>query len=267
MSDYGGFIWVIDETRRGDELEGYIERNGTFTDTISASDWKTKNAEVFLISLDARSIHFASLARLGNKVATQKRIIRLSNFFKFEPAISIEGVNALLSASVKRHFARSSTGLGSRVPPKTWGEVISAIKRLQPSSAKSIDRIHELRQITPQLLDKPGAHIFIQERDAINLSLRIADIDPVQITDWSHPQGDSLAPFLHGLQNAVLTEDQMIAHDAEVFGDWKKISRYMVGAAIFRKGQEHLTVMNVNRHAIERTAGVDLIYYFHEYDS
>ncbi|MBO0723130.1 MAG: hypothetical protein J2P41_20065, partial [Blastocatellia bacterium] len=74
MSEYGGFIWVIDEARRGGELEDYIERNGTFTDTISASDWQAKYAEVFLISLDAKSVQFIALAHVGKKIATQKRI-------------------------------------------------------------------------------------------------------------------------------------------------------------------------------------------------
>ncbi|MBE9009997.1 hypothetical protein IQ250_07235 [Pseudanabaenaceae cyanobacterium LEGE 13415] len=59
----------------------------------------------------------------------------------------------------------------------------------------------------------------------------------------------------------------MIAHDAEAFGEWKKIERHVVGTAVFERGNERLTIMNVNRHAVEQTAGVDLIYYFYKYNS
>jgi hypothetical protein len=70
-----------------------------------------------------------------------------------------------------------------------------------------------------------------------------------------------------GLERVILDEDRMINHDAEVFGDWDRVKRYQVGATVFQKGQERLTVINVNRNKLEKTLGVDLIYYCHTYNS
>ncbi|MBW4515391.1 MAG: hypothetical protein KME11_09220 [Timaviella obliquedivisa GSE-PSE-MK23-08B] len=266
MSEYGGFIWVVDESNRASLLKGCIKYDKTFTDTMSASDWQTKYAEIFLISFDTHNIHYAAIARRSKKVVTDKYIIRLSNFVQFTPCIPFGEIETLLSSSVKRYFNKSSTGTGQRVPPKTWNEVTSAIKRLRPEASEDFDRLYSLRQITRSLLDRSGAEILLQERDAVNLSLRIADFDPIELTDWTPPE-EKLAPFLKGLRSAVLIEDQMIAHDAEIFGDWKRIQRYLVGTAIFEKGNEQLTIMNVNRHVVEQTAGVDLIYYFHKFKS
>ena len=266
MSDYGGFIWVVDESNRASLLEGHIKHDKTFTDAMSASDWQTKYAEIFLISFDTHNIDYAALARRGRKVVTDKYRVRLSNFVQFTPGIPFQEIETLLSSSVKRYFNRSSTGAGQRVPPKTWNEVTSAIKRLRPEVSENFDRLYSLRNITRSLLDRPGAEILLQERDAVNMSLRIAGFDPIEITGWTPPE-EEIAPFLKGLRSAVLIEDQMITHDAEVFGDWKKIQRYLVGSARFEKGNEQLTITNVNRHVVEQTAGVDLICYFHKFKS
>ncbi|MBE9014326.1 hypothetical protein IQ250_29475, partial [Pseudanabaenaceae cyanobacterium LEGE 13415] len=145
MSEYGGFIWGIDESKRAFVLKACIEDNDTFTDTISASDWKTKHAEIFLISLDIRNIDYAAVVRRSKKVATDKYGIRLSNFVQFTPRIPVEEIENLLSSFVKRYFVKSSTGVGQRVPPKTWAEVTNVIKSLRPQAAENFDRLSSLR--------------------------------------------------------------------------------------------------------------------------
>jgi hypothetical protein len=59
----------------------------------------------------------------------------------------------------------------------------------------------------------------------------------------------------------------MVVHDSQVFGDWSKIQQYAVGAAEFQRDGHKLTIMNVNRHKIEETLGVDLLLYHHSYRS
>lgn len=91
-------------------------------------------------------------------------------------------------------------------------------------------------------------------------------MDKGEVLGWERPK-DGLAPFVQGLSRCVLREDQMIAHDAQVFGDWKQVSRYLVGSASFERNGDHLTIMNVNRHPVEETLGVDLLYYHGRYAS
>jgi hypothetical protein len=138
---------------------------------------------------------------------------------------------------------------------------------MRPNIAESLDRLDDLRRLSPELFRKPGYEVLAEERDAVNLALRMSGFDQNELLDWVPPAGERLAPFLQDLQRARISEDQMIAHDAEVFGDWERLKRYQVGATVFRKGPERLTVMNINRHSIEHTLGVDLFYYQHRYDS
>lgn len=267
MSDYGGYLFILDEAERASRIEMYISSKGTFTDTISAADWRTKYAEIFLVSLDGGSIHYAALAHRGKTVATEKHQIRLTHFVEFSPPVPLEQIQSRLAQRLHPFFIRSSSGMGTRVTPKTWQNLISVIKQLRPRSAASLEQLEELRRLSPAFFRRPGSEVLAEERDAVNLALRMSGFDQSEILSWVPSEGEQLAPFLQDLEQAKISEDQMIAHDAEVFGDWERLRRYQVGAAVFRKGNERLTVMNVNRHSLEHTLGVDLFYYQHRYDS
>jgi hypothetical protein len=73
VSEYGGYLFIIDEAQRASRVEGHIHAEETFTDTLSVSDWHTKQAEIFFISLNGHSIRYAALAHRGKVVATDKR--------------------------------------------------------------------------------------------------------------------------------------------------------------------------------------------------
>jgi hypothetical protein len=269
MSDnmrYGGYFFVIDEERRATDIEEHIQQNDTFTDAISAPDWQAKQAEIFLVSLSQDNIEYVSLARRGKRVATQKYQIRLSNFYKFDPIISIREIMSALDNRTQSYLTRSSTGMGSRIPSMTWQNLIGIIKRIRPDSVSTLDRLETLRNFQPSFFNRQGAENVVQERDAVNMALRMSGFDSRHIVDW-RPPAEGVAPFLLGLEQAILDEDRMINHDAEVFGDWDRIRRYQAGAAVFKKGRERLTVVNVNRHKLEETLGVDLIYYCHRFNS
>ena len=265
MSEYGGFIWVVDESLIS-TYESNIKNEHTFTVAMSTTDWQTKKAEIFLLSFDGKCIHYASIARRNKKVVTGKNRIQLTNFVHLIPPIRLDEIDNSLSSFVRRYFIKSSVGTGERLPPKTWSEVTSAIKRLRPDISESFDRLYSLMTITPILLNKGGSAILIQERDAVNLSLRIAGFDPILLNDYVPPDKE-LAPFLKSLKSVTLREDQMIINDLDVFGEWERLRESFVGTVRFRKGNEQLTIINVNRLPLEKTMGVDLIYYFHKFDS
>jgi hypothetical protein len=267
MSTYSGYIFVIDEERRASRIESYISAAGTFTDTISVPDLQTKRAEIFFISLGGHSIRYAALAHRGKTVATEKRQIRFTNFVEFSPPVPFRQVQELLNTRLQAYFIRASSGIGARVTPKTWEDMVAVIKHLRPQSAEGLERLEKLREIGPSLFSKPGAEVLAEERDAVNLALRMSGFDHREILNWSPSDEEELPPFLQGLPKENLIEDQMVAHDAEVFGDWERLKRYKVGFAVFRKRTARLTIMNVNRHKIERTLGVDLLYYHDSYKS
>ncbi|MCI0619345.1 hypothetical protein L0244_40770 [bacterium] len=266
MSNYSGYLFLVDEAQRARSIEEHIHQDKTFTDTISALDWQTKQAEIFFIALNGWSIHCAALVRRRRRVATQKYLIRFSNFVEFEPAISISEIQDHLQRQIKHYFIHSSSGMGSRVPLETWQIFFDAVKKLRRNKSSDLDRLDKLREQQPDFFKRQGFEIVVHERDAINLALRMAGFDQSELLDWNPPDGE-LAPFLCGLRGAILKEDQMINHDTKVFGDWTRIKDDQVGTAIFQHDKERLTVMNVNRHDLEETLGVDLLYYLHKYES
>ena len=169
MDNRGGFILIIDELQRAQAIRGYIERDNTFTDTMSAPDWKTRKIDLFLVSLGAGSIHFAALARRGRRVATQKVQIRFSDIIHFGSPIPISEIQPKLQSRIKQYFIRSSSGLGGQVPPSTWHNLIAIIKQLRSGSAHDLDNLEKLRQLTPDVFNRPGVEIITHERDAIVL--------------------------------------------------------------------------------------------------
>ena len=68
MDNHGGFILRIDEEQRAQAIKDLIDRNNTFSDTLSAPDWKAKRASIFLISLGGEYLHYAALVRRGRRV-------------------------------------------------------------------------------------------------------------------------------------------------------------------------------------------------------
>jgi hypothetical protein len=266
MNDYGGYLFVVDEPQRAGSIKRHIKTKETFTDSISAPDWEPKQVEIFLICLEQTALHYAALVQRGRRVVTDKHLIRFSNFVEFEPAILLQDIQQKLQPQIKRYFMRASTGIGERITPKTWQGLLQAIKELRPDSSKALDRLVYLRQPPLGFFEKPGFHTVAAEKDAVNIALRMAGFAHHEILDW-HTPDDKPAPFLQGLSNAELIEDQIIEQDTKVFGDWKFLKPLNVGAVAFEKNGERLTIMNVNRNKVEHNLGVDLFYYHHRYGS
>lgn len=93
------------------------------------------------------------------------------------------------------------------------------------------------------------------------LLLGFQGIERDALRDWE-PE-DQPEPFLRGLPQATLREDQILNHDLGVFDDWDVIAESAVGAVHFEKDGVGVTVVNVNRTPVEEVLGVDLLY-FHE---
>jgi len=142
---------------------------------------------------------------------------------------------------------------------------LNKTKLCYPNKLEEIEELERVIDGKNSMYHGAGAEIIAQEKDAICLALRVAGFSDPDLPVWS--SSDEPAPFLSGFKSVSIREDPMVAHDAEVFGDWKRISRYVVGATEFVKEGHKLTIMNVNRQKVEETLGVDLIMYHHTYKS
>jgi hypothetical protein len=268
-SEYGGYAFEFN----GGTAEKILRRRRTgkaFSDAISVYGWDNKVVEVCLISFESKQLHGAALGRRGVEVVTDKYRITFSNFIGFEP-ISFEEVEAKVGLDIESILAHSAQGINKRVSPEDWANLLNLIKGLRPGAATDLEELEKIREHASRNLEREqGFQIMAQEKDAFGLALDIFGEHRQAIMPQWRPDHSEYrpAPFIRGLNKTFLREDGMIFHDLGVFSDWKEIRRYQTGpTAVFRKGHEVLTIVNANRNPIEKSLGVDLVYYNHYYDS
>ena len=268
MPRYSGYLIKFDEEQRADWLRESQEWRGTFSDALSAPDWGFKDYEVCLLSLDGSSIELACLGRRGKVVATAKYRVEFSTFVPLTP-LPFEEIERRIGARFRSHFIRSTTGRGHRVPPETWSELINVVKESRPDSAQAIDNLIRLQEASKREFRGSAAETVALERDAVGVALDVFDrskeLRKRSLSRWSPPP-DTLAPFMEGVDAVRLTEEQMLAHDSNVFSDAVAGTPTVYGRR-FAIGDRLLDVVYQNRTAVERTLGVDLIYYNHTFDA
>jgi hypothetical protein len=269
MPGSGGFVYVVDETRRADQVIAAIESGGKFTDALSVRDWGLRQAQLALISVDGQEILYAALARKGNRVATAKARAMFSNLVTLDNPLPLTALEFALPGRLESYLTRATSGLAAPLPPQLWARLFDTVKaRQKAETAGALEHLARLVELDPETFLRAGSEIVADERDAVNIALRIAGFDEQNILRWSVDRDQPVAPFLQGLGESVLREDTMVAHDHRVFGDWEIIREAQVGAVEFAgRGGKYLTIVNANRTPIEQTLGVDLIYYFADYES
>ncbi len=263
----GGYFLVIDEWKRELGIEGLIAIEGTFTEAVSAPDWQNKDVEIVFLSMDGDAIDYICLGRRGrSRAASFKNQIRFTNFYRFDPPIVLNDLIEDFTARLRPHLIRTSQGHGQRVPPSTWAELLDTVERMRPESVEAIARLERVRRRAIRPWTK--SRTVIEERDAVNLALRMADMNERDLLAWDPGDDDDPPePFLAALEVSLGYEAQMIEHDAGVFGGWRRVRKHLRGATQFERGRRRLTVFNVNTRDVESTLGVDLIYYIARYDS
>lgn len=267
MADYSGFCVIFDEEQRSDLLKERGAMDWNFSDVFSAPDWGFKKLEVCFLSFDGVNLDYVCLARRGNKVATAKYLVTFSDFVDLSE-INIQELGENLSGNLRTNYARSTSGLGGRIPPTTWNEVVKTVKEFRPDQAEAIDRILKLRLANKSIYSGHSAEIVALERDAVGMALDIFDKTKVLRKDtlggWAPPE-DKMPPFLDGVDAIKLSEEQMLANDVSVFPEAVSLQT-RIGAR-FKVGETLLDVVYLNRSKVEKVLGIDLIYYNHKYDS
>lgn len=257
-------ISCVYDYSRGYDIENTLGYSSHFSDVINSQE-KYPSKGIALISLDGENFNYISAYKKSGRVATKIDRLTFNRPIMVNPSISIESIGKNLPSNLKRHFQNQVTIGISAFSPKVYQSLFDYIKESRPEVATHIEKLHgEIKGVTTKYKGK-GAEIAAHEKDAISLALRVSGFTDNDLPNWS--QEDEAAPFIKGYDDIVLREDPMIVHDSQVFGDWEKIKQFVVGAAEFVKEGHRLTIMNVNRHKIEETLGVDLLIYHHTYRS
>lgn len=267
LDEYSGFLFHFDEPERARYIKKLIDRGKSFTDTFSDSDWPLEKREIFLVTSNG-ILSAIALVTAGRTVATEKRSIKFERLVLIEPAIDLNEVHVQIGQSLNPYIAHASSGAGRRLEGM-WSEVLQAIRRLRPSMNSQLDELVAQRLSPTISMEEDGMEVMAMEKDAVNIALRISGINHYALK-WVPLPDTEPQPFLSILWSSYskpIREDQMISHDANVFGDWIRDKAIQAGPISFVNGDQKLTIMNVNRHSLEETTGVDLIYLHHRYSS
>lgn len=282
-----GVLIFFDEIQRGQLIRDSISRGDeTFSDAISVPDFELRLASPALLSFTDSSIDFFSLMKRGKSVATAKSRVEFSDLVPLN-AVSLQQLESRLGATLKQHFIRSSRGIGGMIPEQTWARTIGLIKELRPNAAAEIDRLLALSSYAGYRIEGKTSEILLQEREALGAALDIFSgnnqLREKVLGGWA-PPSDALREVSHEDKRATLVlsdesktsfssrlpETYMLQEESALQHDlfnWEHISpMHVAGRSIFTQGKRTLEILYANRNQLEKTLGVDLIYYNEIYE-
>jgi hypothetical protein len=249
-----------------DEIAEHAAGRLPFTVVVDTREAQLAPSQPALVVSDDDIVEFVGLLTRSRWAGTNRRSARLSEIDIVGP-IPLGEIAKVMPAAT-RCYARPIVP-ASLYPPATWRDVFAAIRQLDDYAGSRLDRLDRMSRGPEPLV----SFVQAEERDAVLLSLEIAGL-PRALAARSTT---ARAHFLTGsepdedLAGVQILEDQMLLHDTQLFPGWDRDrdgDLAGIGYAFHdRAGERRLTVMNVNRSAIETTTGVDLIYYRHEPDA
>lgn len=257
-------IACVYDVEEGLEKGEAISRFSKFSDVIYPQG-KFPSKGIAFVSLDGKDISYVMAYKKSGTPMTKKGRLTFTRPIQIEQPLSIEGIQNSITRNLQRYFKlQISIGI-SALTPKVYQALNDYIKDISPSLLKSINQLKNAISNGSTKHKGHSARIIAHEKDAFSLAMRISGFIDSDLPLWS--QKSDTAPFLRGYDNIVQREDSMVVHDSQVFGDWRRIKQFVVGAIEFVKDGHKLTIMNVNRHKIEETLGVDLLIYHHSFKS
>jgi hypothetical protein len=281
---HSGFCIHFDEARRNELIRERADSTiGSFTDALSVLDWEIGRLCIALLSFSGQSVDYLAVAKKGDRVVTGKNRIEFSDLLDVEE-ISFAEINQGLPETLKQHFILASQGSGRVIPPVTWESTLSSLKNARPHLVEQIQRIESLCQYSGIRFSGGYSDLMIQEREALGIALDIFSGDgqlrEQVLRQWTPSQSNveevnqstmlgmlSAAPmsFLDGLPSRFMQEESALQHD---LFSWPQMTPiHSSGRSVFLQGERKLEVVYANRNALERTLGVDLIYFNQRFSS
>lgn len=236
-----------------------------FTTVVSTKDVPVSAFDVAFVGLEPDRIDFLARIAGGVKTATFQRRLSLSDFV--EIGITVDEWAKLVPES-KRSRLTSLLRDGGRFTDALWRDAQKALLAARPDIGDAFKNHQAKTYAAGRSIDADEVESTLFEREAVAFAIEAwggsrarkeAMLSSTPVTDR--------APFLQHLGKVNLRETDAIEHDSTNIPGYERIKKYLVGAAEFVGPHSKLTVMNVNLKPLERSLGVDLIYYNHVFRS
>jgi hypothetical protein len=266
MAEEGGLLVVFDEEQRKALIHDRSSRGAKFSEALSVPDWEPRKAELALLLFDGEHLDFVALARRGKKVTTAKSKVNFRNQIALD-SLSLSSLGAVAPV-LKNHVILASRGIGGRIPAEPWARAMAEIKRLRPGSRAEIERLERLAEMAGTSPEGMQADLWMQEREAVGAATEIfAGIgfrtEVLESFTVTGQQGSKPIPFLNGLSRRYIDEESALQHDLMNFPGMT--TAHTIGRSTFTQGNRKLQLLYANGNDVERTLGVDLIYYTAQY--
>jgi len=266
----GAGLWIaFGGGRHADKVASSIENYGQFTKSVVASSLKPGAAELVVISLSGTQADYIGISQRGRSTATDEVTISVSNLVPIN-GLSIKAIRGKLSSRLAVLFNPPEEG-AYRPGRRVWEEVLNVFVGRPEVGARIEDLKHTIEESARAREGFEGG-LEVFERDAVATALQT----------WGGPSFRKrvlrgvvpnrtmpVATFLSRIKDVSVLEDLQIGHDHMTFPAMEVAVRAIVGSVtltdVYRG--EYLTILNCNRQPLERTLGVDLIYYNHRFDS
>lgn len=272
-----GFIFHLNEAERAEKVQRKINRdNGTFSEALSISELEPTKRYIALISFSGERLDYIGILRRGNFVVTGKYRVEFYELLSLD-SLPISSFQKDLEQSLREKIILSSSGSGGQIPIQAWDACLAQLKSLRPYLAQKIDHIINLAQLSGQEYKGRAKEILLLQRDAIGAALDIFSganilrkevlnswapsqkgISQIEITQpESHTLDDK--NFLLNISHRHQNEEKAVQHD--LFNWPSSITSHFNGISTFSQGDRNLSLVYANRNPLEKTLGVDLIYY------
>jgi hypothetical protein len=254
------FVYVASDER----LPEQVEIRDRITDVFPSGT--AGGAQVAVVTWQRQTVDALGVLKPGMRVANYKTRVTINAFRELEDPVPIGELLKAVEGDRERSEIEAAFSSGGQLTAEAALALRRALQHLRPYLDEEWQELEDLARNQPtRLWAGDGEPIVAYERDAVGLALDIAGMQRAEVLrEW---RGDADAPFLEGLGQFRAGEDSIIAHDAQVFGDWEVLGPSLVGITEFRRGGRVLTVVNANRQPVERTLGVDLLYYVHDFQA
>ncbi|MFD3519290.1 hypothetical protein [Streptomyces sp. NPDC058653] len=270
-----------DEAAHLEWQEGLFPASGrrewTWTTTRLKRFW-TKGSHITLVATPDRH-GLLQVRRLGytkrlRQVADLQQKLEISHVTLLPDPAELDKIIALLAARHRTHLVEEG-----QQTEATGKALLAALIELQPHADHVIGRLTAAS--AGYAVHSKAGQALATQRDAVLGIGRMAGMSLPQLARWDPPAEElyddrpppayldlvSRAGTPSGsaspvpLQHDIAIEDHQIGRDAEVFLGWIGELTGHVAWRHFRQDDQALLIANVNRTAVERNSGADLLYY------
>jgi hypothetical protein len=271
-------LWMAFAGELAIKIATSIERARQFSTSVVTSEVRPRNTELAVVHLNIQKYEeeefginsgcYLAVSQSGRQIATGQSTVVVSNVTHV-PGITTATIRKLLPRRFSRSFTPPSDGV-YRPSPRLWEQLLAILGSRLPGTGVQLPDLLRATDESRKPRGRIAGGLDVFERDAIATVIQAWRGEQMRkrvLRQAVPTRAAPVATFLANLEHVSVREDPQIIHDQNTFPGMEVARRDVVGSVVLGEGDEFLTILNCNRQPLERTLGVDLIYYSHRYDS